>query len=968
MDDVISEDYCRVYQDLISKECEKIDLEEPDLSNENTFLSQEEIESACNGVTSTKELRENNHICKYGNDQYRTFHLDLIYRLIKIRNREQRSHIPLEHIIDRKSEPVPDFGKHDLKGLLSDLDSLSISDDHIEKFASVYEEKDWFEGLSSHQKPIVKNLIKGSENNVGIAAPTAAGKTLAFFLPSLLKGFQEKVEGKEGTSSLFIYPRKALAKDQFSNFLDKVDRLNKYLEKLDKKPITIGIEDADSREFKIGEEYRGVKCISDNCESKLIVKERGGKEIVECSGCGRSYSYIVPSYDAIAEREPTLLLTNIYIVYRRLLRQDAVQRYENVRYIVMDEAHVYTHYKGGHVSYILKMLRHAASQSREDPIFTFSSATMPNPREFICDLADIEKEDLLFIPYEETLKESEAETPQRTLLRLYMLPNPEYHVETLNQALILASALWCHKHDMKGINFIDSVSEIHTMRSYLKDTILSSTGRDPRMGREVTDHLFNTNNIPENDYSWTTLAPNERTDDLNSFRDFVLGEFKDSIQIHYGGMNRRRRAEVEENFEKSVYRLILSTSTLELGIDLSDVGVIIQYKLPPFSKEGVIQRVGRSGRDKNCLRVGLGIIALSSSPTSSMYIYDRDLRKKLEDVVHLPPSQIGKTGSIQIQHVLSLALFKRAIEGRDTYMRYEEKLKTDKEVFVALEEIESELKSLDDFNEKLEFLPEEDFNEHRDELVNLIGSILSGDPEGVAKQEEYTPENLKSKVEQCSMEAWTSRNKMETDMQNLTSIDSLPKEHRESLKSFINPLRDLTHLLRDLQDVIRLALDNKDTSIIQEWMLENSQKFENTIENLPSSNEIMKFLTSDFNEWMNNQFGGIDGFREETDIDYREMMSKLLEGTDPLVENESENLKSRLKTLPSELNDFIEKDLESISTFRALENFRAERERSRFGNSLTLFEALNAMLQGEAQFSPILSPPQPDFEMEVAEV
>lgn len=952
------EEISEIYQTLIGKEYKKISSENPDLSSDKTFLSKEEIEGICEGDISLETLENKKLIHKYEEDKYRTSHFDLMYRLIKIRNLEHQPPLSLEHVIKRTTELVPDFGQHDLEEILSDLLGTVFEGEMIERIAEAFKVTENITGLSSHQKPIVEKLIKKSKQNVGIAAPTAAGKTLAFFLPILVAALKKRLEGEKGISSLLVYPRKALARDQFSNFLKEIDYLNEYLSDLDAKPITIGIEDRDSKKFEKGEKYRGIKCISDGCEGKLVVSEGGGREIVNCPVCGKSYPYIAPSYEAISRRKPTILLTNIWIIYRRLLRPDAVSKYKELDYLVLDEAHVYTHFLGGHVTYLLKMLRHVASQRGSAPISIFSSATLPNPKEFICDLADIDERELLFIPYQETLEESEGFTPQRTLLRLYLLPNPQRKVETLNQALILAIALWCHKNDMKAINFIDSIAEINKIRSYLKETILSETAR---RGREVTDHVFDTENVLENDYAWGSLTPDEFIGDVNDLRDFALGKFKKSIKIHYGGMSKERRARIEDDFEKGINRLILSTSTLELGIDLADVAVILQYKLPPFSKEGIIQRVGRSGRDPECQRVGLGVIALSSSPISTMYMYDSDLRKKLEDVAHLPPSQVGKTGSIQLQHVLSLVLYKRAMEGKTTFMK-NNRISSGKQALNALKEIRSELKGIKDFNKEVGLLEEEELDEYREELIKLLDDILEGGESEVEEEDLALPENIETKIEDNLIKSQKARNRIESVYQKLASLDSLPSDKKKSISSIISPLEKLVLLLQDLEEMSKFAWKRRNSQVVRTWRKEKGSALEEAIKSLPSYDK-MTHIYPKLITWVNDEYGGFSELRKKEGVDFNKVVGELSEVINSL-DSEKESLKSSLKGLLSDLECYEDMDFDSLSTRRAIKNLRKRIEESEFP-SLDIFQTLNAMLKGKARFSTLLSPPQPDFEMEM---
>ena len=67
------------------------------------------------------------------------------------------------------------------------------------------------------------------------------------------------------------------------------------------------------------------------------------------------------------------------------------------------------------------------------------------------------------------------------------------------------------------------------------------------------------------------------------------------IYIHHGSINKDTREENEKKFKENPGGFMISTSTLELGIDIGDIDVVVHLN-PPYSVSSFSQRIGRSGR------------------------------------------------------------------------------------------------------------------------------------------------------------------------------------------------------------------------------------------------------------------------------------------------------------------------------------------------------------------------------------
>jgi len=88
---------------------------------------------------------------------------------------------------------------------------------------------------------------------------------------------------------------------------------------------------------------------------------------------------------------------------------------------------------------------------------------------------------------------------------------------------------------------------------------------------------------------------------------------KRNVAVHHGSLPREERVRVENDFKNRRIRALVCTSTLELGIDIGNVDLTIQY-MSPRQVSSLIQRVGRSGHSLDRISEGV-IMAVSTDDT-----------------------------------------------------------------------------------------------------------------------------------------------------------------------------------------------------------------------------------------------------------------------------------------------------------------------------------------------------------------
>jgi len=170
------------------------------------------------------------------------------------------------------------------------------------------------------QEDAIKEIFYGK--NVVIEAPTASGKTEAFLIPIIQKIKNENLSGK--ISALFVYPTKSLARDQYPKIVA-------FAEKMD---IKVSVFDGDTKQAERTE---------------------------------------------ILEESPHIVVTNFDILhYHMMYHTKFASLLNSVKFLVADEAHVYSGIFGSNVHYIIKRLKRLSNKIQ----FVAASATLDNAVEF----------------------------------------------------------------------------------------------------------------------------------------------------------------------------------------------------------------------------------------------------------------------------------------------------------------------------------------------------------------------------------------------------------------------------------------------------------------------------------------------------------------------------------------------------------------------------------------------------------
>jgi ATP-dependent helicase Lhr and Lhr-like helicase len=73
---------------------------------------------------------------------------------------------------------------------------------------------------------------------------------------------------------------------------------------------------------------------------------------------------------------------------------------------------------------------------------------------------------------------------------------------------------------------------------------------------------------------------------------------------HHGSLSREQRADIEDRLKAGTVRALVATSSLELGIDMGAIDLVVQIEAPPSVASG-LQRIGRAGHSVGLQSAGV---------------------------------------------------------------------------------------------------------------------------------------------------------------------------------------------------------------------------------------------------------------------------------------------------------------------------------------------------------------------------
>ncbi|MBY0122637.1 DEAD/DEAH box helicase [Bacillus sp. S/N-304-OC-R1] len=358
--------------------------------------------------------------------------------------------------------------------------------------------------LYTHQRSAYETAMKGK--SLVAVTPTASGKTLCYNLPVL-----QTIINNPHARALYMFPTKALAQDQKSEINEIINETG-----LDINSYT----------------YDG--------DTPANIRQK-------------------------VRRAGHVVITNPDMLHSAILPHHTkwVSLFENLKFVIIDELHIYRGVFGSHVANVIRRLRRICRFYGSDPIFICTSATIANPLELA--------EKLTEKPVE--LIDNNGAPSGRKHFVFY---NPPIVNKPLNirrsstlEARKLASILLENK--VQTIIFARSRVRVEILLTYLQELVKHKLG--PK-----------------------------------------------AIRGYRGGYLPTERREIERGLRSGEIYGVVSTNALELGVDIGQLQVCIMNGFPGTIASSW-QQAGRAGRRHD---ESLVIMVASSSPIDQYVIQNPD--------------------------------------------------------------------------------------------------------------------------------------------------------------------------------------------------------------------------------------------------------------------------------------------------------------------------------------------------------
>ena len=496
-------------------------------------------------------------------------------------------------------------------------------------------------------KAINRMLTNKVKERVAILqAPTASGKTLAFMIPPLLKSI------KDNSCFIITYPRNALATDQLKTIIKYVIDVQRNFPN---KKISIGINyggmgsidkhvidyignnkllESQSIKGQIGLIFKNPKC--PKCGVGWLFAPTSANKIFsfKCTNdkCDVSDLNIYLSKETIIKEKPNILISTFESLNSIYIRNEFSGILERTSCIILDEAHTYYSIFGSHIANFLSSLQSKYNNLR----LILSSATIPNAKIFAYKLTGI-KEVIPIKPSQEDFQITNGIKENYYLIKSSNFKSRSQSASTLIQLLMLLG----HSVNLDNSNGKDRIITFFDSRDSLvrqhKNFVDADKNRKLYEFRILKGKYLNED---YKDFKCPTNGENNcNLTQCSQSGPYKLGECWYGLTkstYNNGKLPKPHPLQTDTSLsENPEYNpksdIVFSTSTLELGIDDSEVTTIVQYR-PTYTIFSFIQRKGRAGRSQD--QQSEIYMVLSKEPSDRFYF--NNLERMLQEEYILP--------------------------------------------------------------------------------------------------------------------------------------------------------------------------------------------------------------------------------------------------------------------------------------------------------------------------------------------
>ncbi|HET9648521.1 MAG TPA: ATP-dependent helicase [Microlunatus sp.] len=421
-------------------------------------------------------------------------------------------------------------------------------------------------------------------DNALVIAPTGSGKTLAAFLWALDDLTRSApVPAKERCRVLYVSPLKALAVDVERNLRAPLAGITQTAVRIGQKPptITVGVRSGDT------------------------------------STADRR---------AIASRPPDILITTPESLFL-MLTSAARDTLRHVRTVIVDEVHALAGTKrGAHLALSLERLEQLVAQSRADgdgarPIQRIGLSATVRPPERVARFLGGPNPVSVIAPPSEKSWDLEVVVPVEDMSELgasaaVSTPSLDDDAPPRHRP-----SIWPHVE-----NRILDVIESH------RSTIVFANSR--RLAERLTAHLneLHAERLGEGAAEFEppaeVMAQSGASAGHDGSRSPVIA------RAHHGSVSKEQRAQIEADLKSGMLPCVVATSSLELGIDMGAVDVVVQVEAPPSVASG-LQRVGRAGHQVGATSRGVFFPKHRGDLVESAVVVERMRQGAIEEVAEL---------------------------------------------------------------------------------------------------------------------------------------------------------------------------------------------------------------------------------------------------------------------------------------------------------------------------------------------